>query len=157
LYKLIHVEILMSEIFKVIAYDEEGGENKGISIGIDLQIVGRTIPCPITGVCRTYEELSSEVAKIEDGLKRVAQEGKGLLEGTHREDEKGFTPDMLPEEIWSALLEIEDEAIFIERFNGLEEEQRREVAEYVLTKCNIFSGKPSLFAARYNASSGLMG
>lgn len=147
----------MSAIFKIIIRDEEGGENKGIFIGIDLQIVGRTIQCPITGVCRTYEELSSEVAKIEDGLKRVVQEGKGLLEGTTREYEKGFTPDMLPEEIWSALSEIEEEAIFIERFNDLEEEKRREVAEYVFTKCNIFSGRPSLFAARYNASSGLMG
>ncbi len=146
----------MSQIFKIITQEKGEREEKGICIGIDIQIAGREIPCPISVVCRTVEALSSEAAKIEDDLKRVLEEAKGLMAGPPGGEKGGFSPDMSPEEIWSALVEIRNDDTFIDRFNGLEEEKRREVAEYVLTQCSIFSGRPSLFAARYDASSGLM-
>jgi hypothetical protein len=58
--------------------------------------------------------------------------------------------------VWSILSSIEDEDQFVRRFNALEEEKRREVAEYVLTKCNIFSGKASAFSSRYSNETGLL-
>lgn len=147
----------MSKIFRIIEQEEgEGVEVKGICIGIDVKIAGREISCPISGVCATYEELCSEAAKIEDDLKGVLEEGKGVLEVPSPGDEPELSPDMSPDEIWSALTKIQDDELFIQRFNALQEDKRREVAEYVLTKCNIFSGRPSLFAARYDAPSGLM-
>jgi hypothetical protein len=67
-----------------------------------------------------------------------------------------FRSDMGPEEIWEILSNITDEDLFIGSFNRLEETKRNEVAEYVLTQCNIFSGKASVFSSRYNNEKGLM-
>ena len=63
---------------------------------------------------------------------------------------------MAPEEIWSILSGVSDEDLFIKGFNNLDEGKRRDVAEYVLTQCNIFSGKASIFSSRYNNETGLM-
>ena len=71
-------------------------------------------------------------------------------------EETEFTPEMSPEQIWSILSQIDEEDLFIKGFNSLDDTKRRELAEYVLTRCNIFSGKGSIFSERYNSESGLL-
>lgn len=63
---------------------------------------------------------------------------------------------MKAEEIWSILSAILGEVDFIQAFNALEEGTRREVAEHVLTHCNVFSGKAAVFSSRYDEKSALM-
>jgi len=71
-------------------------------------------------------------------------------------EELEVTPEMSPEQIWSILSQINEEGLFIKGFNSLDDTKRRELAEYVLTRCNIFSGKGSIFSERYNSESGLL-
>ena len=59
-------------------------------------------------------------------------------------------------EIWSILSAILDEGDFIQAFNALEEGKRKEVAEHVLTHCNVFSGRAAVFSSRYDDKSALM-
>lgn len=73
-----------------------------------------------------------------------------------KEEELEFTPEMSPEQIWSILSQVDEEGLFIKGFNSLDDTKRRDVAEYILTRCNIFSGKGSIFSERYNSESGLL-
>ena len=147
----------MHNIFKIIKVNNQREENKKtISIGIDFQIAGREICCPVSENCHSYEDLGVEVAGIKKNLECVLEEAKTHFKGSAPKDDSGFEPETSAEEIWAILSGIQDESIFVERFNSLDDTKRREVAEYVLSKCNIFSGRGSVFSARYNNGTGYM-
>jgi hypothetical protein len=63
---------------------------------------------------------------------------------------------MKPEEIWTILSAILDEGEFIQSFNALEQGKRKEVAEHVLTRCSVFSGRAAVFSSRYDDNSARM-
>ena len=147
----------MTDIFKIIEIQGRKEENKkGICIGIDVRIANSEVSCPVSGVCYSDRDLAVEVERIQENLNRIAETGKGLF-GVDLPD-KGLriTPEMAPEEIWSILSEITEEDLFVESFNGLDPTRRSEVAEHVLSNCNIFSGKAAVFSARYDNKPGLM-
>ena len=147
----------MIDIFKIIENKEkEKGDKKGICIGIDIRIGKRDISCPLSKVCYSYDDFEGEVEEIESHLERIRGEAKKLLERPAEIAGFEFAPEMSPGEIWSILSAVSDEDLFIKSFNNLEEVKRREVAEYVLTQCNIFSGKASVFSSRYDNETGLM-
>ena len=64
--------------------------------------------------------------------------------------------EMEPAQMWALLSEIEDVGQFVKIFNELDEPRRKEIAEHVLTHCNIFTGKASVFSSRYDNESGFM-
>lgn len=64
--------------------------------------------------------------------------------------------DMPADELWKILEAVPEDILFVERFNDLEEPKRREVAEYVLTTCSVFSGRPALFSSGYDADTALL-
>ncbi len=147
----------MQDIFKIIKVNNQRKENKKtISIGIDFQIAGREICCPVSENCHSYEDLAVEVGKIKKNLEYVLKEAKTHFKGPAPKGDSGFEPETSAEEIWATLSGIQDESIFVERFNSLDDTKRMEVAEYVLSKCNIFSGRGSVFSARYNNGTGYM-
>ena len=147
----------MTDIFKVTRLqDDEKVENKGICIGIDIRIGDQKGFFPVSKVCNSYEELAGEVNRIKDNLTRVLDAGKGLMCGPSVGEEFKVTPEMSAEEIWSVLSKIQEEELFIKSFNGIPEAKRRAVAEYVLTRCNVFSGKACVFSGRYDSVSGYM-
>ncbi len=146
-----------TDIFKIIKVNNQKEENKKtISIGIDFQIAGREICCPVSKNCHSYEALAVEVGEIKRNLECVLEEAKTHFKGSAPKGDSGFEPETSAEEIWAILAGIKDESVFIERFNNLDDTKRREVAEYVLSKCNIFSGRGSVFSARYNNGTGYM-
>lgn len=147
----------MIDIFKIIENKEkEKGDKKGICIGIDIRIAKRDISCPLSKVCYSYDDFEGEVEEIESHLERIRGEAKRLLERPAEIAGFEFAPEMSPGEIWSILSGIQEESAFVERFNSLDDARRREVAEYVLTRCNIFSGKGAVFSARYDNETGYM-
>ncbi|MFP4037034.1 MAG: hypothetical protein ACLFUE_05895, partial [Desulfobacteraceae bacterium] len=64
-----------------------------------------------------------------------------------------ISPEMPPGKIWQALEAVEGDGDFAERFNALDHDTRLEVADYVLSSCNVFSGRPALFSKYYDAES----
>lgn len=134
----------------------KGRGDRAFCIGLELSIGEERIPCPVTEACGSYEELS-----------RAAEEIKGALDRTLGEAREGLFPpaapsgrvigeDMAPEVVWAHLSTARDEETFAETFNHMAESLRRKVAEHILTKCNIFSGKGAVFSSRYNNVTGLL-
>ena len=147
----------MVDIFEVITMtDKEASDKTGISLGITIKIAGQETLCPITSACDSYEALEMEVKKIQENLESILHITKGIFGASANGDMFEFRSDMEPQEIWEILSKITDENLFISSFNNLEETKRNEVAEYVLTQCNIFSGKASVFSSRYDNETGLM-
>jgi hypothetical protein len=147
----------MSDILKIIEDENQDERNKKqICIGIDLRIADKEIRCPVSKVCHSYEDLVVELDGIQKSLEHIREEAKTRFQGPSVKEGLEFSPETSPEEIWSILSEIQEEALFIERFNNLEETKRKEVAEHVLTRCNIFSGRGAVFSARYDSETGYM-
>jgi hypothetical protein len=147
----------MTDIFKIIEVPKkEDGEKKGLCLGIDMRIAGQEIPCPVSKACHFYDDFAVEVAAIQDKLQKLLKEAKAFFEEPSSRERLEFSPEMSAEEIWSILSEIEEEDVFIKKFNDLDDVRRREVAEHALTRCNVFSGKASVVSARYNQESGFI-
>ena len=147
----------MRDIFKIIKVNNQREENKKtISIGIDFQLAGREVSCPVSRDCNSYEALAAEVEAIQRNLERILEEAKTHFKGPAPEEGFEIGSETSAEEIWSILSGIREEPVFVKRFNSLEETKRKEVAEHVLTKCNIFSGRGAVFSARYNTEMGYM-
>jgi len=146
----------MNGIFRIIEEEEQKGRNKKqICIGLDLRIADKEIRCPVSRVCDSYKALAAELDGIQKRLEQIREEAKTRFQGPSIKEGPEFSPEASPEEIWSMLSGIQ-EALFIERFNTLQETKRKAVAEYVLTRCNIFSGRGAVFSARYNSETGYM-
>ncbi len=147
----------MSGIFRIIEIQEpEEGNKKGISLGINVKIADQEVTCPVSRICLSYEELAKEVETIKNDLKRILEKAETVFKAPISKEKPEFTPEMSPEQIWSILSQIDEESSFIKSFNGLDDNKRRELAEHILTRCNIFSGKGSTFSERYNSISGLL-
>ena len=147
----------MTGIFKIIELPEqqEGGKN-GIRIEIGVSIEGHESLFPVSRVCHSYEDLNVEVEAIKNNLEQIKEKTRHHFRKSSSSEFPEVSPEMSAEEIWSLLCEIEREDFFVKSFNNLDEVKRREVSEHVLTKCNVFSGKASIFSGRYNNASGSM-
>jgi hypothetical protein len=147
----------MKEIFAMVT-EPTSGEGGGtfVHIGIPLSIGGHVTTCPISNPCSSYGALEAEVQGLKANLDALLHKAEEVFEGSAMEDRPDLRPDMTPEEIWSILSELSEEDLFVKAYNDLGEEQRREVAEHVLTHCNVFSGKAATFSSRYNSDTGLL-
>ena len=147
----------MESIFKMVTETGKGEDGETtVSVGIRLKVGGHETTCPISRACDSYEALEIEVQGIKNSLDGLLTNAKRVLGEPGAEEGLDLRSDMAPEEIWSILSAVSDEDLFIKSFNNLDENKRREVAEYVLTQCNIFSGKASVFSSRYDNETGMM-
>jgi hypothetical protein len=149
----------MTKIFRLINVPEtQEGEGPGVSIGIDLKIGDQEIACPVSGPCRDIEALEVVMETLQSDLEEIMEKAKAILAPSSDGDpgSEDFAGETAPQEIWEALTRIEMEDEFIRQFNRLSEAQRLDVAEHVLTQCNIFQGRASVFAQRYDNATGLM-
>jgi hypothetical protein len=147
----------MESIFEMVTETGKGEDGETtVSVGIRLKVGGHETTCPISRACDSYETLEIEVQVIKNSLDSLLTSAKRVLGEPEAEEGLDLSSDMESEEIWSILSAVSDEDLFIKSFNNLDENKRKEVAEYVLTQCNIFSGKASVFSSRYNNETGLM-
>ena len=147
----------MESIFEIVTETgKRDKEEKTVSVGIRLKVGGHETTCSVSRACDSYEALEIEVQAIKNSLDSLLAKAKELLGEPTAGAGLDLRSDMEPEEIWSILSGVSDEDLFIKSFNNLEEVKRREVAEHVLTQCNIFSGKASIFSSRYDNETGLM-
>lgn len=149
----------MAHVFRLIkASEADTKDESGVYIGIDLRIADHKIHCPVSGLCRTEADLEAAQQDIEKDLEHIMVTALDLFKGSDRSDSghMAISPDMPPQEIWNVLSQIQDEDRFVDQFNQFPEETRLKVAEYVLTQCNVFQGRASLFAQHYDNQSGLL-
>ena len=148
----------MKGIFDLIKSPEgEEGEKPFFRLGLRLKIGDEETVCPLTGPFESYEALKKGVEFLKEDLVLAVERARMLFEGTPPSSEGlEFDANATPEEIWTLLSEIEDEDSFVDTFNGLDDARRKAIADYVLTHCNVFTGKASIFSSRYDNDSGLM-
>jgi len=147
----------MENIFELIVQPGEGQETKPEArIGIRVKLSSFETTCFVTQPCPSYLALESEVQAIRQNLEDVLKEARKTFESASKRDRLGLRPEMTAGEIWTILSAILDEKEFVRAFNTLEEGKRKEVAEHVLTHCNVFSGKAAVFSSRYDGQSAFM-
>ncbi len=147
----------MKNLFEII-YARNGDKNEepSVCIGIRIKIGARETICPLSGPAKSHEALEADIGSIKENLDMISKMARDLFNTSSPGTAVELNPDMGPEEIWKALSTIGDEEIFLKSFNGLEEGKRKEIADYVLTRCNIFSGKGAVFSSLYDSESGLL-
>lgn len=147
----------MKDIFEMMTVtDKEKQDETKIRLGICLKIGDTETICPISGICDSYDAFEVEVEAVKNNLERVINKAKEIFSGSSLQKTLELKADMAPEKIWSILSSVDDEDLFVNSFNALDEVKRKEVAEYVLTQCNIFSGKALVFSERYKSELGFM-
>lgn len=143
---------------------EKAVDEKSSRVGISKEITiadgrGSNLNGSISLVpgCDSYEMLEKEIASIKGELDRLLEESKGIFGGQGKIQET-FTIDesKSPQEIWDFLSTIAATEVFSATFNGMSYEKRIEVADYVLSHCNVFSGPASVFSMKYNSEEGLL-
>ena len=147
----------MSALFDIIV--EETGEHDkspSIRLGIRCAVGGQETVCPVSGSFDSAERLQMEAEILREDLDQALDRARKAMGQAKEDSETDLTGAGSPEELWQRLTAISGDGEFTERFNGLDEETRREVAEHVLTACNVFSGRPALFSSRYDADSALL-
>ncbi len=134
----------------------EAGPDAEVRLGLRCVIAGEAAVLPISPPCSSVEQLRSEAERVRLDLDRALERGRTALVGVEEPGRTGTEADLPAEELWRVLEAIPDDDLFVERFNEMEEEQRRKVAEHVLTSCSVFSGRPALFSSRYDAETALL-
>lgn len=146
----------MKEIFEIIREPTREEEMKTLRIGIRVQMAGYENLCPLSESFSSYQGIQEEVGRLKTDLDDLLEQAEKIFRGDSSNGGLGLTVEMNAEQIWGILEKVADDHAFVQGFNELEETRRREVAEHVLTRCNIFSGRASFFSARFNEASGLM-
>jgi hypothetical protein len=132
----------------------------GISVGIEIadgegsRVAGSVL---LITKCSSCEDLEKEVAGVKGELDALVEQSRKVFEAPGAGEEMpGLDEDMSPQEIWKILADIKNEDVLLKEFNSLSREKRFEVADYVLTQCNVFSGAGSIFSMRYNRDEGIL-
>jgi hypothetical protein len=143
----------MKKIFQVLKTERDG--KLYCQIVIPLKIGEFETMIPVTQPSDSLDELKREVETLKIQMDDLLKKAEEYL--AQRAIRRMKIHEGLPiHDVWSMLCEIEDEEEFVIQFNSLSEGKRRQLADYVLTKCNIFSGKASVFSSRYNSDNALM-
>jgi hypothetical protein len=143
---------------------EKDNDEKASKVGISKEVTiadrkGSNLSGSISLIpgCDSYQLLEKEVAAIKEELEALLEQSKGIfgnqgtIDGAPDVDESKSA-----EEIWELLSTIETSEVFSAAFNAMSYEKRIEVADYILSHCNVFSGPASMFSMRYNSEEGLI-
>jgi hypothetical protein len=143
---------------------EKGADDKNLKVGISAAIdmtdgEGSELSGSLSLIpkCSSYGILEQAVTRIKKELDTLLEKSKKVFEVEGGEEaDWEVNEDMGSEEIWDVLSKIKDPKLLSGRFNSLSHQKRLEVADYVFTHGNIFSGAASVFSARYNSEKGML-
>jgi hypothetical protein len=143
-------------MFELIIQQNNEKNKQNVTLGLRLKVAGHETVCPVTRPCENFRTFEMELEPILGQLEGIRKRARELFERSSAQGKLGLRSDMTPPEIWTILGGIKDDEEFSRSFNSLEEAKRREVAEHILTKCNIFSGKAAVFSSRYDETTAMM-
>ena len=143
---------------------EKGVDEKNSKVGVSLDVEvadgeGSTLSGSVLLIekCNSYEILHKEISRIKEELDALLEKSRRLFEAEMGEEKnQGVDEDMTAKEIWNLLSIIKDSEALSVKFNSMSRQKRFEVADYVLSHCNIFSGPASIFSMRYNSEEGVI-
>ncbi len=139
---------------------DDASPNVGISVNVDVTDgKGSTLSGSVLLVekCSSYEILQKEVSRIKEELDVLLEKSRRLFEAEVGEEEgQDVDEDVSAKEIWNLLSMIKDPEVLLVKFNSMSRQKRLEVADYVLSNCNVFSGPASIFSMRYNSEEGVI-
>ena len=143
---------------------EKGVDEKNSKVGVSLNLeVADGEVSTLSGSvllvekCSSYEILHKEVSQIKEELDVLLEKSRRLFEVEIGEEKsQSVNEDMSVKEIWDFLSMIKDPEVLLVKFNSMSRQKRFEVADYVLSNCNVFSGPASIFSMRYNSEEGVM-
>jgi len=143
---------------------EKGVDEKNAKVGVSVNVeVADGKESTLSGSvllvekCSSYEILQKEVSRIKEELDVLLEKSRRLFEAEVGEEKsQGVNEDMSVKEIWDFLSMIKDPEVLLVKFNSMSRQKRFEVADYVLSHCNVFSGPASIFSMRYNSEEGVM-
>ena len=138
----------------------ESNSKVGVSVSLDMmngegsKLSGSVLLIP---KCSSYRVLEQEVARIKKELDTLLEKSKKVFEvdGGEGEDWE-VNENMGAEQIWDILSRIKDPELLSVKFNSLSHQKRFEVADYVFSHGNVFSGAASVFSTRYNSEKGML-
>ena len=143
---------------------EKGVDEKNSKVGVSLNLeVADGEVSTLSGSvllvekCSSYEILHKEVSRIKEELDVLLEKSRRLFEVEIGEEKsQSVNEDMSVKEIWDFLSMIKDPEVLLVKFNSMSRQKRFEVADYVLSNCNVFSGPASIFSMRYNSEEGVI-
>ncbi|MBW2334232.1 MAG: hypothetical protein JRF06_03920 [Deltaproteobacteria bacterium] len=143
---------------------EKGVDEKKSKVGVSLNLeVADGEVSTLSGSvllvekCSSYEILHKEVSQIKEELDVLLEKSRKLFEVEIGEEKsQSVNEDMSVKEIWDFLSMIKDPEVLLVKFNSMSRQKRFEVADYVLSNCNVFSGPASIFSMRYNSEEGVI-
>ena len=145
----------MTNLFENITIKEKEGKGVSVRLAIRLQVAGNEVLCPVSRPCDSLEALERECRLLSEELERVKENCRRIFNPGPFSTRLHIAPDASPSDIWNALSALKDDEM-VGSFNELEPSQRKAVAEHVLTRCNVFSGKGAVFSRRYDAETARM-
>lgn len=139
---------------------DDNSSKVGVSAHIDIKngegsnLSGSVLLIP---KCNSYEILEQEVARIKEELDALLDKSKKIF-GAEGGQQEGLdvNENMSAKEIWDILSMIKAPERLAVKFNGLSHQKRLEVADYVFTHANIFSGAAAVFSSRYNSEKSML-
>jgi hypothetical protein len=143
---------------------EKAADKKTSRVGISREVTiadgkGSTLNGSVSLIpgCDSYQTLEKEVVAIKVELDALLEESKRFFGGQGKiQDTLDVDESKSAQEIWDFLSNITATEVFSATFNRMSYEKRVEVADYVLSHCNVFSGPASVFSMRYNSDEGLL-
>ena len=128
---------------------------QAFSLGIRMKIGRYESICSITDFL-PCDGLKSEISSLKNELNEAIKKLESLKNGNAGQGAFSIDSSKPPQEIWAVLSVVQDNSVFVEQFNSLNEQKRRELADYIFTNCNMFSGKGAFFSARYAQETALL-
>ena len=101
--------------------------------------------------CSSYETLEREISCLKEELDGLLQEAKEQLGPGPGQENVDLNEALGAAELWEILSAVDDAAVLARQFNNLSRGKRQEIADYVFTRCNVFTGVASVFSLRYNS------
>lgn len=149
---------MLKDMLKILEEEEKAPEGgKSLALALEVRVGEQSLACPLFSPCRSLEAFAGEIESLKQELDGFVQAAEACFShAPGLKDADGRLEGMSAEEIWSRLCEAPSDEAFAARFNDMEEPKRREVAEFVLAHCNVFSGRASLLSSRYDHATGLL-
>jgi len=142
---------------KLTLETEEAAQDRGTRVGVALNFEvagqqGSKVQGSVFLIqgCDSYETLEGEVSRLKGELDNLLEDAKGQFGPGPGQEHVELNEGLGVAELWEQLSAIAGTGMLVRQFNGLSREKRQEIADYVFSHCNVFTGVASVFSQRYD-------